>query len=257
LAKGPKNNRGLVTGSSDCSNTTGNMLSDREVGSEGTGMKIYTKTGDQGETGLLGAARVSKSNLRIEALGTIDEFNAAIGVLRAQLSVAGSDGGEMGETPPADSSAPLDPESRFDSGEVDSQLLLVQKALFEIGAAVADVRAVPTKLELAGRIEVLEKKMDDWANLLPPLTSFILPAGTFGASYSHLCRCVCRRAERRVVELIEAESRLQTVTNVDLGFQNLASSQIYLNRLSDWLFMLARYLNHCFGVRDEPWPGER
>ncbi len=192
-------------------------------------MKIYTKTGDTGETGLLGATRVSKTDLRIECLGTIDELNANLGYLRTQ--VAGL------------SESPL---------QVELDLLApIQKRLFEMGAAVADVRRDVTPLDLTMATENLEESIDRQTAWLPPLTSFILPAGSPQAALTHLSRAVCRRAERSLVGLLanvdsDNESQIK---------KNLRNSQIYLNRLSDWLFVLARGLNHVQDCRDEPWPG--
>jgi cob(I)alamin adenosyltransferase len=192
-------------------------------------LKIYTKTGDAGETGLLGATGVSKAELRIECLGNVDELNANLGYLRTQTA----------ELP----TSLLTPELAL--------LLPIQKRLFELGAAVADVRREASRLDLAAATLALEESIDRQTSWLPPLTSFILPAGTSAAALAHLSRAVCRRAERSLVGLI----REQKLEKASLAGENLRFAQIYLNRLSDWLFVLARALNHIQGCADEPWPG--
>jgi len=192
-------------------------------------VKIYTKTGDTGETGLLGAARVSKADLRIDCLGNVDELNASVGYLRTQTAQL--------------SGKQLQPELDL--------LLPIQKRLFELGAAVADVRREVTRLDLGPATRQLEESIDQQTSWLPPLTSFILPAGTPHAALAHLSRAVCRRAERSLVGLIGEQSP----ENDSLALENLRIAQIYLNRLSDWLFVLTRGLNHVQGCADEPWPG--
>lgn len=224
-------------------------------------MKIYTKTGDGGETGLLGASRVSKSDLRIECLGTIDELNAQLGYLRTQL--------------PVDCATDLASETAL--------LLAVQRHLFEIGAAVADLRRPPTVLQLEAAIVELESSIDRLTDQLAPLTSFILPGGTPSGALAHVTRAVCRRAERLVVALLErlgvdvdrsqdpsrggGDAWENLAENGLVGAQdrpgqaesgsaaNLRATQIYLNRLSDWLFTLARWLNQVQGTVEAPWPG--
>jgi cob(I)alamin adenosyltransferase len=179
-------------------------------------MRIYTRTGDKGETGLLGGARVSKADPRIEAYGTVDELNSHVGLLR-------------------DMAAPH-------HGEL---LVTVQEALFTIGSHLASSSAeerarfkVPAITE--AMIAALEQAMDTMDKELEPMRSFILPGGHPAASQAHICRTVCRRAERRVVELTAA-------TDVDAVLVR------YLNRLSDLLFVLARHLGKLHGVADTPW----
>jgi len=197
-------------------------------------MKIYTKTGDGGETGLLGGARVSKADLRIECLGTLDELNAALGVLRTQVAAADLGG--------------------FDREA--SLLLLIQKRLFEMGAAVADARRQTAPLDLQASIETLEASLDQLTVELPPLTSFILPAGSPQSAQSHWVRAICRRAERLLVALQQrTTAEAAPAGSNSESEKNLRISVIYLNRLSDWLFLLARKLNHGQGLPDEPWPG--
>lgn len=210
-------------------------------------MKIYTKTGDGGETGLLGASRVSKADLRIECLGTIDELNAQLGFLRTQLP------------------EPI----ATDATHETAGLLAVQRHLFEIGAAVADLRSPPTVLQLESAIAGLELSIDRMTDQLAPLTSFILPGGTPSGALAHVARAVCRRAERLVVALrhtmrgdvmpaTEAGGAVAAGGQVpadNLPADNLQATQIYLNRLSDWLFTLARWLNQVQGTVEAPWPG--
>ena len=177
-------------------------------------MKIYTKTGDAGETGLFGGPRVRKSAARVEAYGDVDELNAAIGAVRAGVE---------------------DP-------ELDAELARVQAELFCVGADLATpsgakARAAVPAVEPAW-IERLARAIDAWEAELPHLTRFVLPGGTRSAAALHLARTVCRRAERRAVALA-AEADVSPVV--------LA----YLNRLSDALFVAARIANHR-ARRDEP-----
>lgn len=175
-------------------------------------MKIYTRTGDQGETSLFGGRRVPKNDARIEAYGTVDELNSFLGAARAA-------------NPPA---------------AVDAILHAAQVDLFEIGAHLASpgTSRFPG-VELA-RIELLERAIDAMEQELEPLKNFILPAGVPGAAALHVARTVCRRAERCVVGLLDESEATK-------------SSIAYLNRLSDYLFVAARYANHDAGVADEPW----
>lgn len=181
-------------------------------------MKIYTKTGDDGRTGLLAGGRVSKDCPRIEAYGTVDELNAQIGIVRS---------------------------CHLDSN-VDSLLATIQEELFLLGSALADPDPEgrfhhSMKPELAAR---LEQEIDHMEADLEPLTRFILPGGTAGSAHLQLARTICRRAERRVVHLADLPGEHVPLNVV-----------IYLNRLSDWLFVLARLVNHRAGVSDIPWRG--
>ena len=181
-------------------------------------MKIYTKTGDEGDTGLFGGGRVPKDHPRVEAYGEVDELNSAIGVARAAVPVA----------------------------LFDELLEGIQRDLFSIGGQLAspDPEKVKKALEKAGlsdeRVAVMERAMDDADRELPPLTAFVLPAGSAKAAALHLARTVCRRAERSVVRL----SRDSTVPPLFV---------VYLNRLSDLLFTLARLANHREGVEETKW----
>lgn len=179
-------------------------------------MKIYTKTGDHGQTGLFGGPRVAKDSARIEAYGTVDELNAVLGVARAS------------GMPDA----------------FDAPLARVQNQLFDLGAELA--APDPAKFALAGVtdecIAALEQEIDAWESTLPPLRQFILPGGTAAAAQLHVARTVCRRAERRVVTLSAIDSEPVAPRTV-----------IYLNRLSDWLFVLARAVNQSSGISDTTW----
>lgn len=182
-------------------------------------MKLYTRTGDNGTTGLIGGRRLPKDELRLDAYGTVDELNAALGVVAA-------------------------------TGDAwAKRLRAAQEELFVIGSHLAapeggtpNVPLPPLPEEAVAR---LEREIDQAEAQLPPLTSFILPAGSDAAARLHLARCICRRAERLCVGL----ARMESVEGEIL---------VYLNRLSDWLFALARLANHEAGVPDVPWhPGTR
>jgi len=183
-------------------------------------MKIYTKTGDGGETSLFGGGRVGKDHLRVEAYGTVDELNAALGSARA-----------IGAEP-----------------ELDGHLGRVQEQLFALGADLA----TPREARARGSIppvepawtEALERAMDGWDEELPPLTAFVLPGGSPLAAALHVARAVCRRAERRVVSLAHA-------AEVDPRLL------VYLNRLSDFLFVAARVANRRGGVAEVQWAPRR
>lgn len=181
-------------------------------------MKIYTKTGDTGDTGLFGGGRVAKDHPRVAAYGDVDELNSCLGVVRATAPV------------------------QF----FDALLESVQRDLFAIGGHLAtpDPARVAEALEKAelspARVEVFERLMDDADRELPPLRAFVLPAGTPKAAALHLARTVCRRAERSVVHLSH-EAEVPTLFVV------------YLNRLSDLLFTLARVANHRDGAGDVTW----
>ena len=188
--------------------------------------KIYTKTGDKGETSLYGGTRVSKAAARVESYGTLDELNAFIGLAKAEIS----------------------------DEKVLSQLQKIQFDLFTVGSEAA----TPTdKLILANgknrldlmisekEISELELWMDDLDAELEPLQFFILPSGGKAAASVHVCRTVCRRAERAMVYLNETEEVRPELIK-------------YLNRLSDYLFILARYISKISGEKEEYWnPSER
>jgi cob(I)alamin adenosyltransferase len=179
-------------------------------------MKIYTKTGDDGSTGLLGNLRVRKNAARIEACGAVDELNAALGVAIAHL--------------PSSAHA------------AEGWLEAIQNDLFVVGAQMATPpQETRQRAALAARrMESLEQTIDQMEKTLSPLKHFILPQGTPAATFLHLGRAVCRRAERRVVTLADQEK----VDPLLLA---------YLNRLSDFLFVLARWVNHLEGGAETAW----
>jgi cob(I)alamin adenosyltransferase len=181
-------------------------------------MKIYTKTGDAGDTGLFGGGRVAKNHPRVEAYGDVDELNAVLGLVR--------------------STEPLP--------RVDDIILPIQRDLFAIGALLAtpNLEKMRQHLEKAqiddARIAELEHAIDDGDAELEPLRAFIIPGGAPKAAALHIARTVCRRAERRVVELA-GDTEIPPVV------------VIYLNRLSDLLFTLARVVNRRAGAEEAPW----
>jgi cob(I)alamin adenosyltransferase len=181
-------------------------------------MKLYTRTGDDGSSGLFGGDRVSKSHLRLVAYGTLDELNSIMGLLRLHASVACAD---------------------------QAALQKVQHDLFVLGAILA---TPPARQELLGArmsrptwdLADMEADIDRLGALAPPMTAFVLPGGTQASAHAHLARTVCRRAEREVVSLSHEEPVNPSVL-------------AYLNRLSDWLFALARAENAVAGVADIMW----
>jgi cob(I)alamin adenosyltransferase len=182
-------------------------------------MKLYTKTGDDGTTGLFGGGRVLKASARVEAYGTVDETNAFLGVARATR---------------------LDP-------AIDAVLAQVQEDLFTLGAELACVPGKQAKLPAApiGETQIarLEAAIDAADGACPPLANFVLPGGSTQAAALHVARTVARRAERAVLGLSDGPARSEVV--------------IYLNRLSDLLFALARQSNVVAGVPDVPWTPRR
>ena len=180
--------------------------------------RLYTATGDKGTTSLIGGARVAKHSQRLEAYGTLDELNSHTGLLRAMIE--------------ATAAAPL----------LDPILGTVQNTLFDIGTSLATPPAAASSAEpiSTAQIKDIETAIDAIDDVLPPLRSFILPAGTQAAAQAHVARTVCRRAERRVLALAETEEVDQSVMR-------------YLNRLSDYLFIAARYLNFIAGVDEITW----
>jgi cob(I)alamin adenosyltransferase len=181
-------------------------------------LKIYTKTGDDGTTGLLGPGRFGKDDLRIEAYGTVDELNAVLGTARA----LGTD------------------------AEVDARLADVQNELFAVGSALADPDPSGRFHGAIGPAHLarIERWIDTMEEQLPSLSVFIVPGGSPASAQIHLARAVCRRAERAVVRLAH-----QPGAHVD------GPLIAYLNRLSDALFVLARLLNRRAGLDDTPWGG--
>lgn len=177
---------------------------------------ITTRTGDDGTTGLADGSRVKKSHCRVQAMGDVDELNSQLGRLLAELSI------DAEQAPVAAVIATLEP---------------TQHALFDIGSELA----IPGHNQLVeSQLAHLDKAIDEYNGTLEPLREFILPGGTMASTQAHICRSVCRRAERSVVAVVE-----QDVLG-DL-------SPRYLNRLSDLLFVLARHINQALGQADTFW----
>jgi cob(I)alamin adenosyltransferase len=176
-------------------------------------VKVYTRKGDDGKTSLLSGTRIPKHNKRIEAYGTIDELNSFVGMLCVKSTI-----------------------------HLDF-LHNIQNRLFDIGSYLA-ADGKEEKYGLYGvkseEISLLENSMDEMSAELPELKNFILPGSCEANAWAHLCRTVCRRAERRLTRLAEIETVKPEVIR-------------YLNRLSDWFFVYARYLSHKFGVSDKHW----
>lgn len=178
-------------------------------------MKIYTKTGDTGDTALFGGGRVGKDDARVESYGQVDELNSVLGIARAE-----------------------------GLGDLDALAQSLQDQLFTVGAMLATPSGTKASAHIptmkAEWITAMENAIDAYDRELPPLTSFILPGGTRAAASLHHARCVCRRAERRVVPLARAGDVPNDVV-------------VYLNRLSDLLFTMARMANFRAKVNDVPW----
>lgn len=179
--------------------------------------KIYTKTGDLGQTSLIGGTKVAKSHIRIESYGTIDELNSYIGLVSDQIEFT----------------------------EINVTLKEIQDRLFTIGSSLATDPEKDSKMKLPDLKEedilYLEQQIDRMNEALPVMKNFILPGGHVAVSTSHIARCICRRAERLCVNLKEHEEFIDPVVIK------------YLNRLSDYLFVLARYIGHLLQVEEIPW----
>jgi cob(I)alamin adenosyltransferase len=201
-------------------------------------MKIYTKTGDKGMTGLIGGTKVSKSHGRIEAYGTVDELNSFIGLLTDHLNAASSPG-----TTPASTDAIATNHPPFP--DITPFLREIQDRLFTIGSSLACDPEKETRLKIPDLkeedVQQLEKEIDRMDAVLPPMKSFLLPGGHIAVSTAHIARCVCRRAERGCVRLLDEQLFVEPLVIR------------YLNRLSDYLFTLARYAGHLLQVPEIPW----
>ncbi len=186
-------------------------------------MKVYTRTGDDGTTGLFGAGRVSKSHPRIEAYGTADEANACLGMARAAIATAPEHEGPR-------------------SAEADALLARLQNELFVLGGDLAAPAATtyPVPRVEAGHVTALEADIDRLTADIPPLKHFVLPGGTPAGAAVHLARTVTRRAERLTVDLAALEGVSEHALH-------------YLNRLSDLLFTLSRWLTHDAGAPEPVW----
>ncbi|MCB9893361.1 MAG: cob(I)yrinic acid a,c-diamide adenosyltransferase [Planctomycetes bacterium] len=179
-------------------------------------MKIYTKTGDDGSTGLFGGGRVAKHDLRVEAYGTVDELNAILGVALC----------EEGDS------------------DIKAALEFHQAELLALGAVLADGRATGAPKSNTELLSGMEQQIDQYTAELEPLKNFILPGGTRLAAQLHHARTVCRRAERCVTRIRVEQPKLA---------QRVMPCIVYLNRLSDWLFTVARLANKRAGVPDVLW----
>lgn len=178
-------------------------------------MKIYTRTGDDGTTALFSGGRVTKTHPRVEAYGTVDELNAAIGLARAYKPTQ----------------------------QTDAWLEAVQNHLFHLGADLATPLDSPAEWVVRmteDKVQWLEQTIDQMTADLPELKNFILPGGTPSAAQLHVARTICRRAERRTIELSHDEAVGETAV-------------VYLNRLSDWLFTLSRWENQQQGIPESRW----
>jgi cob(I)alamin adenosyltransferase len=179
--------------------------------------KIYTKTGDKGSTSLIGGVRVPKNHIRIESYGTIDELNSYLGMVTDSAQ----------------------------NSQVNDWLREIQDRLFTIGSVLATNPDKEVKMKLPDvydtDVQWLEQRIDEMNEVLPEMRSFILPGGNLASSTCHVARCVCRRAERLCVDMQQREEYVP-----DLIIQ-------YLNRLSDFLFVLARYIGHVNGAPEIPW----
>lgn len=179
--------------------------------------KIYTKTGDLGKTSLIGGTKVPKNHLRIETYGTIDELNSFIGLIGDHVTAI----------------------------HTKSTLKEIQDRLFTVGSSLACDPEKEPKMKIPdlheGDISLLEKEIDKMNDAIPPMKSFVLPGGHVSVSTIHIARCVCRRCERLCVNMQQQ----------DMFVEPLVIK--YINRLSDYLFILARYTGHQLGVEEVPW----
>lgn len=193
-------------------------------------MAIYTRTGDKGTTGLLSGKRVSKADLRVEIIGTIDELNSAIGVAIAEIQSSRLRRGFVGQA------------------KLKNELIKIQNDLLDISSALANsttnYQLQPTTY-LIKRVKAFEELMDEMTNQLPPLKNFILPGGGKAGAMLHLARAICRRLERRVVALGD---KRQAISN-----KQKTSLIIYFNRLSDLLFTMARFANFKEKKQERIW----
>ena len=181
-------------------------------------MAIYTKTGDKGETSLASGQRVYKTDGRIEAYGTVDELNSWVGALRASLKL-----------------------STVSFLPSDEQLCWIQNKLFNLGAALSDA---PGEWISEPDVKLLEQWIDAMVSDTPKQHAFVLPTGGETVCRCHICRTVCRRAERRMIELVESEKLKQKGVIINLQF---------VNRLSDYFFVLSRYISHKNDEKEAIW----
>ncbi len=188
-------------------------------------MKIYTGSGDKGNTSLFSGERISKAEPRIDAYGDLDELNAVMGLFIARLPATGDDA-------------------------LKKELVAIQADLMDVGAVLATTPDSPMRESLHGlapnAATGLERAIDRMSAVLPPLQSFILPGGHEASALAHVARTVCRRVERRVVRLHRGEAA---------GNRGMEAVLVYLNRLSDYFFVVARHVNHLTGTSEIAWRG--
>ena len=195
--------------------------------------KIYTKTGDSGTTSLFGGQRVDKNSVRIKAYGEVDELNSLIGVILAELHNYSSSANRE-----------VSISRNSPQGRIINKLLRIQKELFVLGSDLstpADIKIKASRIKKSFVVR-LEREIDKWSASLPVLKNFILPGGSKVGSKLHLARSIARRAERSLVAL----SKEETINK---------NTQIYINRLSDWFFVMARYVNKGEKQEEKVWRG--
>ena len=185
-------------------------------------MSIYTRTGDKGKTSLFSGKRVYKYDARVEAYGTVDELNSLIGVAIAHVRVRGRAKTKKGVE------------------YLRKNLLSIQSDLFYVGSYLADLPDVIEDINLTERVKELERSVDKYLAVLPPITNFMLPGGSKAASFLHLARTVARRAERQLVKLSRKEKMDERVLK-------------YVNRLSDLLYAAARFSNYIEREKETKW----
>ena len=208
--------------------------------------RIYTRTGDKGKTSLIGGTKVPKSHLRIESYGTIDELNSFIGLLADHLAVTAHHQDLAANLALHHPTSPQNHPPVSDALHLVTDLLReIQDRLFTVGASLATDPEKESRMKIpdlkAEDTTLLEKEIDRMDDLLPEMKSFILPGGHVAVSTAHVCRCVCRRAERLCVQLQEEGGYIEPVVIQ------------YINRLSDYLFTLARYIGYLLEIPEQPW----
>ncbi len=200
-------------------------------------MPIYTRTGDKGKTSLFDGTRVLKSHVRVDTYGTIDELNSMIGVVLAELRAENRE--RRTDLPAGPLRLVRIEASKAGSGELRAQLESIQHDLFAIGSALATPHPLPVP-SIATRPQDFEKLIDELTEKLPAINYFILPGGGKAGSILHVARTIARRVERQLVALMQIEEIDETIVK-------------YVNRLSDLLFTMARYVNHVEGKEEIKW----
>ena len=195
-------------------------------------MKVYTGGGDKGKTSLFSGERVAKSHERVDAYGDIDELSSFLGALAASIPDSGSESGQ----------------------KIIEELYQIQSDLLGVGAILAttpDSSSFESLTKISEeKSKALENAIDRMDAELPPLKTFILPGGHIASAWAHIARTICRRAERRMIGLFQESDTAASSVTVPEHVPNVL---VYINRLSDYLFILARYCNHIVGAEDVPW----